>query len=141
MRRLIFAALSGGLFGLGLLVSGMVDTRKVIGWLDLFGAWDPTLAFVLGAAVIPMFFVWRLAEARGTSMLGTPVPARVTGIDRSLAVGSALFGAGWGLAGLCPGPAMASLGFGGLGGVVFLLAMGAGMVAAPGLRRRLATPA
>jgi len=138
MKRNLFSFLSGGLFGAGLLVSGMVDTTKVQGWLDVFGDWDPTLAFVLGAAVMPMFFVWRIAERRAVSALGTPIPARPEPkLGHNLVIGSVLFGMGWGLAGLCPGPAMASLSFGGVGGVVFLLAMAAGMVVAPGVRLRI----
>lgn len=138
MQRLMFAALSGGLFGAGLLVSGMVDTVRVQGWLDVFGNWDPTLAFVLGGAILPMVFAWRLAGRRRTSVLGTPVPERHDPrLDRGLVIGSLLFGAGWALAGFCPGPAMASIGFGGLAGVIFLLAMLAGMVAAPAVQARI----
>jgi len=138
MRRNIFAALSGGLFGAGLLISGMVDTSKVQGWLDVFGAWDPTLAFVLGGAILPMAVAWQIARRRRLSVLGTPLPeAPEQKIGHNLVIGSVLFGMGWGLAGLCPGPAMASLGFGGWGGITFLLAMLAGMLAAPALRLRL----
>mgnify|MGYP006170202625 CR=1 FL=1 len=87
--RDLVAFLAGGLFGSGLLVSGMIDTRKVQGWLDFFGDWDPTLAFVLGGAVLPMFFVWRMAERRGASLLGTPTPARSpVRFDRALVIGS-----------------------------------------------------
>ncbi len=135
--RALFAFLSGGLFGLGLLVSGMVDTTKVQGWLDLFGDWDPTLAFVLGGAVLPMMLVWRLAEGRRPALGGFFPPKPPARIDRGLVLGSVLFGAGWGLAGLCPGPAMASVTFGGWGGLVFLAAMVAGMLIAVPLRSRL----
>jgi uncharacterized protein (TIGR01244 family) len=136
--RALFAALSGGLFGAGLLLSGMTDTTKVQGWLDVFGAWDPTLAFVLGGAIVPMAVAWRIAAHRKVSLLGTPLPAAADqNLDPGLIVGSVLFGAGWALAGLCPGPAIASLSFGGWGGVAFLLAMLAGMLAAPAFRRRL----
>lgn len=139
MLRNAFAALAGGLFGAGLLISGMVDTQKVQGWLDIFGAWDPTLAFVLGGAVLPMALAWWVAGRRRASAFGTPLPGPAgRKIDRGLIVGSALFGAGWGLAGLCPGPAIASAGFGGWGGWLFLLAMGAGMMATPAIRRRIA---
>jgi len=141
MRRLIFAALAGGLFGAGLLVSGMVDTLKVQGWLDVFGDWDPTLAFVLGGAILPMALAWRWAERRKVAVLGTPVPARHDPrLDSGLVIGSLLFGAGWALAGFCPGPALASITFGGWGGLVFVAAMLAGMVATPALRTRF-TPA
>ena len=130
--RDLVAFLAGGLFGSGLLVSGMIDTRKVQGWLDFFGDWDPTLAFVLGGAVLPMLFVWRIAERRGVSLLGTPIPDRSPAkLDPALITGSLMFGAGWGLAGLCPGPALASFAFGGWGGALFLLSMVSGMVVAP----------
>lgn len=130
--RDLMAFLAGGLFGSGLLVSGMIDTRKVQGWLDFFGDWDPTLAFVLGGAVLPMLFVWRIAERRGVSLLGTPIPDRSPAkLDPALITGSLMFGAGWGLAGLCPGPALASFAFGGWGGALFLLSMVSGMVVAP----------
>lgn len=136
--RNLFAFISGGLFGAGLLVSGMVDTKKVQGWLDVFGDWDPTLAFVLGGAILPMAVAWRIAGRRSVSALGTPLPAAPDPrLGHNLVIGSVLFGMGWGLAGLCPGPAMASLSFGGSGGVLFLLSMAAGMVAAPGLRARI----
>lgn len=143
--RNIFAAFSGGLFGLGLLISGMTDTTRVQGWLDVFGDWDPTLAFVLGGAILPMAVAWRIAAGRAASALGTTLPGPPDPrLGHNLVVGSVLFGMGWGLAGLCPGPAMASLTFGGLGGVVFLLAMLAGMLAAPRVRvhldRMAATP-
>lgn len=137
--RLFVAFLSGGLFGVGLLISGMVDTNKVQGWLDFFVAWDPTLAFVLGGAVVPMFFVWRLTENRGPVLGGTFPPKPSVRLDKNLAIGSALFGAGWGLTGLCPGPAMASLSFGGTGGIIFFASMIAGMLIAVPVRRQLDT--
>jgi uncharacterized protein (TIGR01244 family) len=138
MRGLGFALLSGGLFGAGLRISGMTDTRRVQGWLDVFGAWDPTLAFVLGGAILPMAVAWRVAARRDLSYLGLALPAAPSSeLDRSLILGSILFGMGWALAGLCPGPALASISFGGVGGLVFLLAMLGGMIAAPALRARL----
>lgn len=133
MRHLIALA-SGGLFGAGLLVSGMTDTTKVQGWLDIFGAWDPTLAFVMGGALIPMALAWRWAAGRSAALNGAPLPARPqTRLDRPLILGSVLFGAGWALAGLCPGPAIAVLGFGGAPAWVFLGAMLAGMALAGSL--------
>lgn len=136
--RVVFSFGIGALFGLGLLISGMTDTRKVIGWLDLFGDWDPTLAFVMGGAVGVMFIAWRIAARRGGPVLGGTFPAPAEPrLGRSLVFGSVLFGMGWGLVGLCPGPALASLTWGGVEGVVFLGAMVAGMVAAPPLRVRL----
>lgn len=137
--RLIAAFLAGGLFGVGLLISGMTDTRKVIGWLDIFGDWDPTLAFVMGGAIIPMAIAWQIAARRSAPALGgsfpTPPEPR---LGRNLVVGSVLFGAGWGLAGLCPGPAIASITWGGTGGAVFLVAMILGMVVAPPVKQSLA---
>ena len=137
MLRIGLAALAGGLFGLGLLVSGMTDTDKVRGWLDILGDWDPTLAFVMGGAILPMAVAWRIAARRGRSALGVPIGGRSPdALDGRLLGGSALFGAGWALAGFCPGPALASLWFGGWQGLLFLCAMLAGMVAAPLLRPR-----
>lgn len=127
--RLLTAFLTGSLFGLGLLISGMTDTTKVQGWLDVFGDWDPTLAFVLGGALIPMAVAWRLAGTHCTSVLGAPMPGQPdTTLDRRLIIGSALFGSGWALVGLCPGPAMATLSFGGGSGLLFFASMIAGMI-------------
>lgn len=140
MLRMFFAALAGGLFGAGLLVSGMVDTVKVQGWLDVFGAWDPTLAFVMGGAIIPMAIAWRIAAGRKLSGLGTPIPEpSVQNLDPNLITGSILFGAGWGLVGLCPGPALAASTINGISGVIFILAMVAAMIALPALRRAFAS--
>lgn len=138
MLRTILAAVSGGLFGAGLLVSGMVDTLKVQGWLDIFGAWDPTLAFVLGGAILPMVVAWRVAARRRVAVLGGALPeAPPPKLGHNLVIGSVLFGMGWGLAGLCPGPAMASLTFGGIGGITFFIAMVVGMLVAPSVRTRV----
>lgn len=136
--RNLFALVSGALFGVGLMISGMTDTTKVQGWLDIFGAWDPTLAFVLAGAIFPMAIAWQFAHRRETAILGSDLPpAPAPKLGRNLTIGSLMFGAGWGLAGLCPGPAMASLTFGGLGGVVFLASMVAGMLVAVPLKPRL----
>ncbi|WP_095590066.1 DUF6691 family protein [Actibacterium ureilyticum] len=136
MRNLT-ALISGSLFGIGLLISGMTDTTKVQGWLDIFGQWDPTLAFVMGGAIIPMAIAWALTRNR-QPVLGGSFPAAVKPrVGHDLIVGSVLFGVGWGLVGLCPGPALASLSYGGIGGIVFLLAMIAGMWAAVPVRARL----
>jgi len=137
MKNLI-TLFCGALFGLGLVVSGMTDTTKVQGFLDFFGRWDATLVFVMGGAIIPMFFAWRIAAVRKKSVLGGLIPLTPkTEIGRALIIGSMLFGAGWGLSGFCPGPALASVSFGGLGGVTFLAAMLAGMVIAPPIIRRV----
>lgn len=134
----IFALLSGSLFGAGLYISGMTDTTKVQGWLDVFGSWDPTLAFVMGGAILPMMVAWRLTRTLGRPVAGAAFPAAPRPeLDRKLVIGSTLFGLGWGLAGLCPGPSIASLSFGGLPGLVFLAAMSVGMIIAPSLKLRL----
>lgn len=134
MLRSVLSLLSGSLFGAGLLLSGMTDTTKVQGWLDLFGAWDPTLAFVMGGALIPMAVAWRLTIGRAPLTGGSfPAPTKAE-FDRRLILGSVLFGFGWAMAGLCPGPAMASLSFGGWQGLVFVASMALGMLLAPRLR-------
>ena len=136
--RNVFAILAGAVFGAGLWMSGMTDTVKVIGWLDFFGNWNPTLAFVIGGAIIPMAVAWRVAARRTAPVLGgifPPMPVQKLG--RDLILGSVMFGVGWGLAGFCPGPAIASLTWGGWNGVVFVLALGVGMWARPVVRSRL----
>ena len=139
MKRDLFALFAGSLFGAGLFISGMTETVKVQGWLDVFGAWDPTLAFVMGGAIIPMFFAWRYTDGH-TPMLGCQFPAKpAPKLGRNLILGSTLFGMGWGLAGLCPGPAIASLSYGGWSHWVFFAAMLAGMMFAPRVRETLDT--
>ena len=125
----------GLIFGVGLVVSGMSDPAKVLNFLDLAGSFDPSLAFVMGGAVLVTFIGYRLAWRRHTPLLAPRfrVPSR-TDIDARLILGPALFGIGWGLGGFCPGPALTSLGLGAAGTLVFVPAMLAGMWAA----RRLA---
>lgn len=136
MRKVI-SLIAGALFGTGLHLSGMTNTAKVQGFLDFFGAWDPTLMFVMGGAILPMAIAWRMTQRRVPLVGGSfPAPADPL-LDRSLILGAVLFGAGWGLVGLCPGPAIASLSYGGLGGWVFLITMGLGMIAAPPTKRWL----
>ena len=138
MRRLV-AFCSGSLFGVGLLLSGMTDTSKVQGWLDFFGNWDPTLAFVMGGAMVPMFIAWRFTEGR-KPIYAEKFPSRPqSNIDRDLILGSVLFGMGWGLAGLCPGPAIASLSFGGSQSALFVLAMLLGMRLTPQIRSQISS--
>lgn len=137
VMRLLIALGAGALFGAGLHLSGMTDTAKVQGFLDFFGAWDPTLMFVMGGAIIPMFIAWRVAERRKPLMGGDFPAASDPVFDRSLILGAVLFGAGWGLVGLCPGPAIASLSYGGSGGFSFLGAMVLGMMLAPRARQWL----
>jgi uncharacterized membrane protein YedE/YeeE len=135
--RTFVSFIVGGLFGAGLLISGMTDTTKVQGWLDIFGDWDPTLAFVMGSAIMPMAVAWRIATGRKPVLASQfPAPPEPK-LGRNLVVGSTLFGMGWGLVGLCPGPAIASLSFAGWEGVAFLIAMLSGMLIAPALRKRL----
>jgi len=125
----VWAFLAGLLFGLGLIVSGMTDPSKIIGFLDITGAWDPSLAFVMGGAVLVGVVAFRLARRRTASFLGGAMhipSARY--IDRPLMLGSLAFGVGWGLAGYCPGPAVVALGSGQDQAVVFVVAMIAGMV-------------
>ncbi|WP_193747600.1 DUF6691 family protein [Leisingera sp. ANG-M7] len=137
MLRILSALCAGGLFGTGLMLSGMTDTAKVQGWLDIFGNWDPTLAFVMGGALIPMAVAWRLTAGRRPAAGGSFPAAPHQELDRRLVLGSVLFGAGWGLAGLCPGPAMASLSYNGWQGLLFFTAMACGMMAAPWFSRHL----
>ncbi|WP_298017842.1 DUF6691 family protein [uncultured Castellaniella sp.] len=122
------AFLSGLVFGIGLLVSGMAEPAKVLGFLDVAGAWDPSLALVMGGAVMAGLGAFRLARRRSTSYLGLPLalPA-ARRVDGRLVGGSLVFGIGWGLVGLCPGPALVGLGAGQWQAVVFVAAMLAGM--------------
>ena len=120
--------LIGLLFGMGLIVAGMTDPSKVIGFLDLAGAWDPSLAFVMGGAILVGLGAFAVAKKRTTSFLGGAMQLPTNSqIDKRLVVGSLLFGTGWGLAGFCPGPALVSLGTGNTKAFVFVLAMLAGM--------------
>ncbi|WP_294226519.1 DUF6691 family protein [uncultured Shimia sp.] len=137
MQRIVLALIAGSLFGAGLFISGMTDTAKVQGWLDVFGSWDPTLAFVMGGAILPMAIAWLFTNGR-TPVVGGEFPAPPEPkLGRNLVLGSVLFGVGWGLAGLCPGPAVASLSYGGWPHWVFFAAMLAGMALAPMARAQL----
>ena len=125
----VIAAIAGLLFGLGLLVSGMADPHKVLGFLDLAGAWDPSLALVMGGAIAVGLPGFALARQRRHSLLGEPMPlppGKV--VDAPLCIGSALFGIGWGLAGYCPGPALVGMTAGIESAAIFSAAMLAGMV-------------
>ena len=126
--RLLPPLLSGTLFGAGLALGGMTDPARVRGFLDLFGAWDPTLAFVMGGAVIVMAIAWRVQPhlARPLFAERFALPDR-TDLTPKLVGGSALFGIGWGIAGLCPGPAVAALVLEPAGAALFVAALLAGM--------------
>ena len=118
----------GLIFGVGLILAGMTDPSKVIGFLDVAGLWDPSLAFVMGGAIAVGVVAFRFARTRSTAFFGGAM-RMPTGNDISsrLVLGSLLFGAGWGMAGFCPGPALTALGTGNAKAAVFVLAMIAGM--------------
>ncbi|MBS0320672.1 MAG: YeeE/YedE family protein [Proteobacteria bacterium] len=128
-RALVSAFVLGLLFGVGLVLAGMTDPQRVQGFLDVAGAWDPTLAFVMGAALVVATPLFRIARRREQGVCGTPMmlPSRQA-IDRRLVAGSAVFGVGWGLAGFCPGPAIVDMGAGIAGAWWFGGAMVAGML-------------
>ena len=119
----------GLLFGVGLMASGMTDPGKVIGFLDLFGTWDPSLALVMGGAIAVGFFAFALAKKRTTTFLGGALRFPTTSqMDKPLVIGSLLFGAGWGLGGFCPGPALVSMADGPSKATLFVAAMLVGMM-------------
>ena len=127
--NLVLAALSGLVFGLGMIASGMTNPVKIKGFLDLFGAWDPSLALVMGGAIAVGTAGFALARRRTLSWTGDriEIPAS-TLIDTRLLLGGVLFGAGWGISGLCPGPAIVSASAGSMAALVFVCTMLAGMV-------------
>ncbi len=135
--RHVIVFLAGLLFSAGLIVSGMINPAKVIGFLDLFGDWDPSLAFVMAGAVAVNFvghrFVTRRAQPLFAEGFAIPTPKDV---DRELIIGASLFGVGWGLVGLCPGPAIAALGASPASASVFVAAMLAGMAGGRALKSR-----
>jgi uncharacterized membrane protein YedE/YeeE len=128
MARVLVSLIAGILFGAGLVVSGMVNPARVLGFLDVAGTWDPTLAFVLGGALAVSIPGYWLARRRGAPVLDArshvPAPAPV---DGRLIAGAVTFGIGWGLVGFCPGPALAALGTGQTKAAAFAAAMAAGM--------------
>jgi uncharacterized membrane protein YedE/YeeE len=126
--QILIAFLVGLLFGIGLIVGGMTNPAKVQGFLDLAGSWDPSLAFVMGGAVLVGLVAFRFAGKRERSLLGEAMRLPTARqVDRRLVLGGLTFGIGWGLAGYCPGPALASLALGGKP-LVFSIAMVAGMI-------------
>lgn len=133
----IAALLAGLVFGLGLVISGLADPAKVLAFLDLGGAWDPSLAFVMAGAVAVGLVAFGLARRRAVSLLGADMKLPTANvIDRRLVTGSLVFGIGWGIAGFCPGPALAALGMGEVKALVFLVAMLSGMGLYEVLERR-----
>lgn len=128
MKQTAIALAAGLIFGAGLAISGMADPQRVQAFLDLFGAWDPTLAFVMGGAMIPMAIAWRIQRrmAAPVAVSRFELPG-TTKIDRKLAIGALIFGAGWGIGGLCPGPAIADLAIAPAPAATFVAAMLAGM--------------
>jgi uncharacterized protein len=131
MQKNLLALLSGLLFGLGLAISQMISQKKVIGFLDLFGNWDPSLAFVMGGAVGVTALLFRFVLRRPNPVFADKFYiADKNNLDAPLIIGSALFGIGWGLAGYCPGPAFASLAIGRLETFMFVAALIAGSLAA-----------
>lgn len=129
MTQRISEFLIGLIFGLGLILSGMSNPEKVLGFLDLAGNWDPSLAFVMGGGVIVAFIAFTLAKKRTQAFFGDALRLPTAKqIDKKLVVGSLLFGAGWGLAGFCPGPALVSVGAGYSQALILVVAMIVGML-------------
>lgn len=125
---LLTAWLAGLVFGAGLLLSGMANPAKVLGFLDITGRWDPSLALVMAGAIAVGLVAFGFAKQRSVSLLGVAMKLPTARqVDRRLIAGSTLFGVGWGLAGFCPGPALVALGMGQSKAAVFVLAMLAGM--------------
>jgi uncharacterized membrane protein YedE/YeeE len=148
MKRSVVAFLSGLLFSAGLCVSGMTRPSKVLGFLDVFGSWDPSLALVMLGAVSVSAIAFRVARRRVGPVLGGEfsIPGAGRALEARVIAGAALFGVGWGLSGLCPGPAVVSLAGGQTGAFVFMAAMVVGMALSPPrttqpLSRRIAATA
>ena len=137
----VFVSLLAGLvFGLGLIVSGMADPAKVLGFLDIGGAWDPSLAFVMAGAIAVGSLAFAVASKRTLSFLGATMKLpQSRDIDRRLVIGSVVFGIGWGVAGFCPGPGLVALGMGEFKALIFVVAMLVGMVVFELLERRRQT--
>lgn len=130
MNRSVVALIAGSLFGAGLAFSGMADPARVQAFLDLFGNWDPTLAFVMGGAMIPMAIAWLIQRRMEKPIADAhfDLPGK-TKLDAKLATGAVLFGMGWGISGLCPGPAIADLAIAPAQAAIVVAAMLAGMAA------------
>ena len=128
MQHRISEFLVGLLFGLGLILSGMTDPGKVLGFLDIAGIWDPSLALVMGGAIAVGFFAFAIAKKRTVNFLGGALHLpKSNEIDKPLVIGAMMFGGGWGLAGFCPGPALVSMASGQIKGAMFVIFMLLGM--------------
>ena len=137
LASLLASLLAGLVFGLGLIVSGMADPAKVLGFLDLAGPWDPSLAFVMAGAIAVGALAFAIARKRTVSFLGAAMKLPMSrDIDGRLVIGSVVFGMGWGIAGFCPGPGLVALGMGEVKALVFVVAMLLGMGAFELLERR-----
>ncbi|MET0264182.1 MAG: YeeE/YedE family protein [Duganella sp.] len=141
--QILISLLAGLVFGVGLIVAGMTDPARVLAFLDLAGAWNPSLALVMGGAILVALPAFALAAKRQRSLLGADMQLpTATRIDRRLALGALAFGVGWGLVGLCPGPALVLISSGNSKLALFVLSMLAGMLIFEWLeRRRAAKPA
>lgn len=129
MTRLFVSFAIGLIFGVGLHISGMTSPSKVLGFLDIFGLWDPSLALVMGGAVAVGLVAFQIARRRSRTLLGGALRLpSVTAIDAPLVVGSLIFGVGWGLSGICPGPGIVDVGFFDPNASTFVVAMAAGML-------------
>lgn len=126
--QILIALVAGLIFGLGLIISGMTNPSKVVGFLDLFGVWDPSLAFTMLGAIFLSVIGFRLTTIMDKSILGNAINLPLTNsIDKKLILGSLIFGIGWGLVGYCPGPALASLLLGNIKTLIFTISMIIGM--------------
>lgn len=126
--NILMSLLAGLLFGIGLIVSGMTDPAKVLGFLDITRIWDPSLAFVMSGAIVTGLLIFQIAIRRGRSALGNKLflPS-ASHVDKRLVIGAVSFGIGWGLSGICPGPALILLSSGSKKGMIFFTAMLLGM--------------
>jgi uncharacterized protein len=143
MGKLVSALLIGGLFGLGIAISGMANPAKVLNFFDLGGSWDPSLAFVMGGGLVVAFIGYRLTFARRQAPVLEPtfsLPMKDL-IDLELVGGAMIFGVGWGIAGFCPGGAIPALGLGYSETAIFVAAVIAGIIVARAIRSALPRPA
>lgn len=137
MKYTLASLLAGLIFGLGLIVSGMANPEKVLGFLDIAGPWDPSLAFVMGGAIMVGLVAFAVARRQTLSFLGFSMKLPTSShIDKRLVIGGLTFGVGWGIAGLCPGPGLVALGAGEIKAATFVVAMVAGMAVFEVIERR-----